>query len=350
MTGAILMLGHDATLLRPLWEAAASHLTGLLLRAGINAIYVSSPDFHWIDDPSVVLIADSEIFHFGQTLAGIIRKYRLENVMYFGGASAPLMTTEQVRSILQQLDDGVAVTNNLHSSDWIALRVNEAAMVVIEGCERDNSLAWELRETAGYTVRVMSERSFDLDTPADFALIALHPDCPPRLRQAIQQTTLLQQIPVQAVMEVLQREGSQVALIGRVSPAAWQAIGNVTRCWIRVYAEERGMVASQRVEHGEVTSLLGEFLDVVGPVKFWEHLSRICDAVIMDSRVLMARRGYLPDPVQRYASDLGQVDHIDDEWLAAFTRAAHEAAVPVLLGGHSVVSGGLMLLADIIGR
>ncbi|MCI0711221.1 MAG: hypothetical protein L0154_13770 [Chloroflexi bacterium] len=349
MTTAIVMLGDDLSALQPLRAVAANELIGILQKAEIEHIVVSSPSTAWLEHP-VQIVQDSPNFHFGQALHRLIRQTESQDVMYFGGASAPLMTVEQVRSILPQLDDGVAVTNNLHSSDWIALRVNQAALAVIEGCERDNSLAWELRESAGYMVRTMSERSFDLDTPADFALIGLHPDCPPRLRQAIQQTTLLQQIPVQRVVDVLKRDGSQVALIGRVAPVAWQAIGNVTRCWIRVYAEERGMVASQRVERGEVTSLLGELLDVVGPVKFWEHLSKICDAVIMDSRVLMARRGYLPDPAQRYASDLGQVERIDDEWLAAFTKAAHKAPIPVLLGGHSVVSGGLMLLADIIAR
>lgn len=347
MTTAIVMLGDDSSVLQTLRHAAANDLISLLVESEVSRIVVSSPSFDWLDH-DVETVQDLPGFHFGRTLARIIRDYQLEEVIYFGGASAPLLTSEMLRSILQKLDDKVAKTNNVHSSDWIALRVNEAALLVIKGCERDNSLAWELRETAGYTIHTVRDRSFDLDTPADFALIGLHPECPPRLKEAIRQTDVLQRIPVQAVMDVFKREGSQVALIGRVSPAAWQAIGDVTRCWIRVYAEERGMVASQRVERGEVQSLLGELLDLKGPTGFWKQLSEICDAVIMDSRVLMARRGYLPDPVQRYASDLGQIDIIEDNWLKAFTQAAHAVPIPVLLGGHSVVAGGVILLSEIM--
>jgi hypothetical protein len=347
MTTAIVMLGDDSSVLQPLRAAATNDLITVLRQAGIDRIVVSSPSLDWLDH-QVMTLRDLPDFHFGSTLAGIIKQNKLEDVLYFGGASAPLLTVEAVQAILQKLDDDAAVTNNVHSSDWIALRVNERGLKVIEGCGSDNSLAWELRETASYTVHMMQERNFDLDTPADFALIGLYPDCPPRLKQAIQHSALIQQIPVKEVIEVLTRDGSQVALIGRVSPRAWQAIGDATRCWIRVYAEERGMVASQRVARGEVRSMLGEFLEVVGPQKFWDYLSEMCDAVIMDSRVLMARRGYLPEPVQRYASDLGQVSEIEDDWLKAFTEAAHAAPIPVLLGGHSVVSGGLILLSEII--
>jgi hypothetical protein len=56
----------------------------------------------------------------------------------------------------------------------------------------------------------------------------------------------------------------------------------------------------------------------------------------------------MPSRADRFASDLYQVDAIEDPWLRAFTRAAKEAPIPILLGGHNVVSGGLYAIAEIV--
>ena len=72
--------------------------------------------------------------------------------------------------------------------------------------------------------------------------------------------------------------------------------------------------------------------------------------MIFDSRVLMAAEGIHPDAADRFASDLYWLNSIRDPWLRDFTQAAAEAPIPVILGGHSVVAGGLYALAEIIGR
>ena len=48
----------------------------------------------------------------------------------------------------------------------------------------------------------------------------------------------------------------------------------------------------------------------------------------------------------RFLSDLGHWREISDSFLAKFTRGAAEAPIPVLLGGHSLMSGGLMALNE----
>ncbi|HWQ27420.1 MAG TPA: hypothetical protein VNN12_00160, partial [Dehalococcoidia bacterium] len=48
----------------------------------------------------------------------------------------------------------------------------------------------------------------------------------------------------------------------------------------------------------------------------------------------------------RFASDLGRWQDIEDPYLRDLTRAAEEAPVPVVLGGHSLLAGGLMLLTQ----
>jgi len=69
------------------------------------------------------------------------------------------------------------------------------------------------------------------------------------------------------------------------------------------------------------------------------------DAVFLDSRVIFRHFGLDVSREERFQSDLLGGNRIDDPWLSAFTGAA--AAVDgVILGGHSLVAGGLMALSD----
>ncbi|RLC97602.1 MAG: hypothetical protein DRI77_06930, partial [Chloroflexi bacterium] len=47
-----------------------------------------------------------------------------------------------------------------------------------------------------------------------------------------------------------------------------------------------------------------------------------------------------------FNSDLYRWDKIKEPFLRRFTQAAAEARVPVVLGGHSIVAGGLMALVE----
>ena len=50
----------------------------------------------------------------------------------------------------------------------------------------------------------------------------------------------------------------------------------------------------------------------------------------------------------RYHSDLLQWEDVGEPFLRRMTWAAAEAPVPIVMGGHSIVSGGLMALAEIV--
>jgi len=91
--------------------------------------------------------------------------------------------------------------------------------------------------------------------------------------------------------------------------------------------------------------LLQRILRDKGPTAFFAQLTRITDAAVIDTRPLLAADGRLPMASDRFASDLFLVEEIEDPNWKAFTRAAADAPIPVLLGGHSLVSGGLYLLA-----
>jgi hypothetical protein len=348
-------------------RASAIDLITTLHSQGVERIVVAAPSTDWLpDDIQVIRDEDAtdQAFHFGQRLASLIERYDLEPVMYFGGGSAPLIDRVVSGMIVGLLDRAgdpssqaipshIVLTNNLHSSDWAAISRIDAALPVIRQARRDNSLAWLLQESGEYDVRVLSgvrpATSMDLDTPSDLALIAHHPDLLPRLRQTVLDDRL-SRIPVAALLKVASGEGNTLALIGRVSPLAWQALNKVTRCWTRVIAEERGMVASGRQERGEVRSVLVPWIRARGLPGFFADLGGMADAAIFDSRVLFAAEGIHPDASDRFASDLFWLDAIRNPWLRDFTQAAAEAPIPVILGGHSIVAGGLYALAEIIQR
>jgi hypothetical protein len=93
---------------------------------------------------------------------------------------------------------------------------------------------------------------------------------------------------------------------------------------------------------------VGKLVDMLGPEAFFEELAKLADAAIIDTRVLMAAGRHYPGSADRFASDLFLPGEIEDPWVRDFTAAAIQAPIPVLLGGHGVVAGGLYALADII--
>lgn len=343
--------------------AATRDLIAALKHAGAVPVIVAATEFDWLPaSVDVVRDVDTGPFHFGERLADLIETYDLSPVIYFGAGSAPLMDQELLDLLTGMLlaaefgsgggiPDHIALTNNRHSSDWIGLSQARDALSIIRAAPRDNSLAWMLQQDRRYDVRVLAgmrpASSLDLDTPAELSLVRHHTLCGPDLRTALKHP-LLQRIPFENVLDVLRTDGQRVALLGRVAPVGWQALNKVTRVWMRVFSEERGMAANERLARGEVQSLVGVLVDMLGPDAFFATLADMADAALIDSRVLMAANGHYPGAADRYASDLFLVDTIQDIWVKDFTQAAANATIPVVLGGHSVVAGGLHVLAEVL--
>lgn len=99
-------------------------------------------------------------------------------------------------------------------------------------------------------------------------------------------------------------------------------------------------------------SLLAALLGRSSPAELVAELSRLGDAVVLDSRVLMAARAgsaqasAWPPEEDRFASDFGDASRIGTDWLHELVEAAAAAPVPWLMGGHALVSDGLRLLVD----
>ena len=361
--GAVILIGRERAsiqerLVDRALRVAALDLVERLRDAGLDEVILAGPELDWVPgDSRAQLEPDVGPFHFGARLAHLMTRLGSSPLLYFGAGSAPLVRPETLAGVVAALRDAeragqrLAVTNNLHSCDWLGLtRAPEAAEVIAQA-NRDNGLAWSLQEDAGYRVEIAlapdSAAHLDLDTPADLAIVRAHPDCPPTLRAELDDL-LLDRVAVRPILDLLGADGSRLALIGRVAPVGWQALSRVTRCWIRAFSEERGMTASERVARGEVQSLIGVLLREIGPERFFAELAAMVDAAIVDTRVVMAARGPLPGAADRFASDLLRPDLLADPWLRDLTHAAQNAPIPLLLGGHGVVSGGLFALAEMV--
>lgn len=106
----------------------------------------------------------------------------------------------------------------------------------------------------------------------------------------------------------------------------------------------------QQAEAGPPTararSLLGFYLEAVGVPRFFATLAELADAAFLDSRVILAHLGLRPGRADRFLSDLGRHEEIGDPFLRELTEGAARAPIPVALGGHSLVAGGLMALIE----
>ncbi len=294
---------------------------------------------------------DSEHFHFGRHLAWVVEEFGLDNVIYFGGAALPLMRVEDLSWVARRLKElkNVVVVNNAQSADLTAF-TPASILRHIDPPEADNFMGYLLRE-AGLR-RVLIENSarinLDVDTPSDLLVLDRCRGVGPETRRALDAIDLPSN-SLDAAIEVFSRRGHpypEVALIGRVGPAMMSVINANLPIRLRAFSEERGMKALRREEREEAISLIGFMVEEMGPESFFDHLGRICDLAIIDTRVLFAHLRLSPSAPDRFYSDLGMEERIGDPFIRRFTKAANEAPIPVVLGGHSMVYGGLWALLD----
>lgn len=337
--------------------AAASDLISRLRilpsMASIHVLAAEESDRAALQGLGIKCIEPStDVFHFGQALAQIVEDQELQQCAYFGGASAPLAEVDHLEGALERIMHSAkpcAVVNNLHSTDWAVLNHAQTLLHLQERLPSDNPLGWVLAHEAGFQVEELpacAATRVDIDTPADLLMIHRHPALGPKLTDFLAKLPVENLRTVQALGDILQKPASTLVMLGRGSAQVWQLLEKKTSIWIRAFVEERGMVASGRKDRGEVRSIMAEILETWGPARFVQELSNSADAVLWDTRVWMAHRGVWPSAADRFASDLGWVESIQDSTLRELTKVVAHARIPVLMGGHNVVSGGVYALIE----
>jgi hypothetical protein len=106
------------------------------------------------------------------------------------------------------------------------------------------------------------------------------------------------------------------------------------------------MRASGREARGDVRSLLGLYADIAGVQGLIGALEETSDAAFVETRVLFAHRKITPGRRDRFASDALMAAQVEEKWVRELTEAAASAKIPVLLGGHSLISGGVWAMSE----
>lgn len=332
--------------------AAAKETARSALAAGFEAVVVATDDpVSFADSPPGVLVdADPPgvPFDYEQRLRGLVSRRGLARVAVMGSGSVPLLGVDEFRFVAEQLDarDARFVTNNFFSADLTAWIPGDA----IGRCgpfTRDNVLPRRLRDDAGLSPVVLPRTTatqFDLDTPADLAVLSLVHGLPQALAEAAQPARGAAARQA-ALMPLLYNREAELVVAGRVGSQAWQYLERETACRVRVISEERGLATAPA---GHVArSVLGFLVESGGIEQTFRWLAELGDAAVIDTRVIEAHLGLSPSREDRFQSDLLAWEEVQEPTLRRFTRAAREARIPVLLGGHSLVAGGLMALNDV---
>jgi hypothetical protein len=310
---------------------------------------------------------------FGERLRAVLRAGRPAGLVILGSGAMPLATTVDHLAFVATAGENrrVALANNRYSADVVAVAHAEV-LADVPDLPGDNALPRWLSEVAGYEVTDLRRRwrlSVDIDGPLELVLLGDGPS-PPGIDLD----------PVRARMAGVRAAAAdprgELLVTGRTSSATLAWLERATAARVRAIVEERGLRAASslaqasfdgaarpRVPGGDPArvraggsreprppvSLLGMLLDRDGPGSLGEVVSRLADAAVIDSRVLLAHRlgpdeAAWPSAEDRFASDLLLADRVADPWLRELTEAASAAPIPVLLGGHSLVGPGVRLL------
>jgi len=297
----------------------------------------------------VVVDPPDKVFHFGQWLQQFVDRFGIEKLFYMGGGSGPLLSQEEMIRMVEKVDreDEFLITNNFYSTDYAAFSPARA-LRAIEPPELDNDLGWLLVRQAGlnnYSPPRSAVTQLDVDTPIDLMTLQGHPALGSHLGLYLKELGL-DTFHIKQAMAFFVDRAAEVFIAGRVSSATWAYLERETACRVRLLSEERGMRASGRQVRGQVRSLLGFYLDTVGVKAFFARMADLGQAAFIDNRVILAHWRIWPSDADRFYADLCQPERIENRQLRALVEAAMAAPIPVVMGGHSLVSGGLYALLE----
>lgn len=326
-------------------RVVAEHHVRLFRAAGVGAVVVAEP---------------GQARSFGEELARIVSTHRIERLVVLGsGAVARLRGADVQRLLAVAGSPGrCAATNNRHSSDVCAIS-DATVLLDLPPLPSDNSLPRWLEGAADVVVEELPGRrrlAFDLDSPLDAALLRMTRDVPAAVRAGLPAVDVPRLDELRALCADPRRE---LLVFGRSSAETMSWLERNVRCRVRFLAEERGMRAASPLADaagGGVSrparpphATLGRLLDASTPGAFAGIVAGLADGAVVDTRVLLADRlgsdeAAWPTAEDRFASDLHRVAAIEDPWLRELTASAASSAMPIMLGGHTLVGPGIPIV------
>jgi hypothetical protein len=270
-------------------------------------------------------------------------------LIVLGSGAAPLATAADHRELVRVAGgpSGRAVANSRFSADVIAI-AGADRLAALPDVRSDNGIPRWLADEAGFRVADLRGRwrlQVDIDSPLDAFLVAPAATAALLTRAGVSSEAV--GAALAAVAAVSGDRTAELVVAGRSSAGGLAWLERRTASRTRALIEERGFRTRPDGQR-PVRSILGLLLDRDGPAAFGDRLMELGDAAVVDTRVLLAHRlgSYerrWPTAEDRFASDLLLAERIADPWLGALTASARDAAIPIVLGGHSLVGPGLRL-------
>jgi hypothetical protein len=310
---------------------------------------------------------DERAFQWGRWFADAMRRAigsagEVDTIGYAGAGALALADDDLLDDLLSPIAGEVVANNRFSADAFVVAGDLDAALRAIADADSDNAAVRRL-EDARFRSRDLRGRAwsrFDVDTPLDLALLrlatrlhgirAVDPSVSGFLEMATLPGGRRLEVPrLAALGEVVRDRGAELLVAGRVPASMLAYLETETACRVRAIVEERGMRSARDVRP---RSLLGDWTQRLGADDLVTELASLADAVVLDTRVLMATRAgsseasAWPPEEDRFASDFGDAARIGTPWLAELTEAAAAASVPVILGGHALLSDGLRILVD----
>lgn len=297
-------------------------------------------------------------FHLGTVLQNLIQKYQLDRLLVSGGTALPLITVEELDQYVSRLisQDNFVLTNNPQSGDIVLFHPGQI-VDNLPPVASDNQLSNHLRYAAGLPQELMEKSTatlFDIDTPADLILYYMLTGEPSWFMEEYGWLFSRMKEKLTELTKVAATDYRELILLGRVSGNIISYINEHLYVRLRIFSEERGMKALGRISENKVESLMGQLLEDLGPDALFSYLEQIGDAGLLDTRVMFYHQGRgLPGTgeqadLDRFYSDLFMYEYVKDPVLKEFTKRAYESPLPVVMGGHSLVSGGIYALTSLI--
>jgi hypothetical protein len=313
--------------------------------------------------------AGADGFHWGRWYTEAARRAlgsaggaEVDAIGYAGGSAMALMDDAGLDELLSPIPGEVVANNRFSADAFVVAGDLDGALDALEASETDNAAPRALAE-AGFAWRDLGATGwarFDADTTLDLALLRLATRLPGTrgLDGAVRGFLEMARLPggrglevphLELLGAVMRDRSAELVVAGRVPASTSQALETETACRVRSLIEERGM-RSARGGGDRPRSILAAFMARASPAELIAELASLGDAVVLDTRVLMAalagsaEASAWPPEEERFASDFEDWGRVATPWLRELTEAAAQAPVPFLLGGHALVSDGLRLI------
>ena len=306
-------------------------------------------------------------FHWGRWFTDAARRVldgagQADAIGYVGGGALALLGDDGLDALLSPIPGEVVANNRFSADAFVVAGDLDRGLVALEACETDNAAPRRLND-AGFAWRDLGTTPwsrFDVDTTLDLALLRLASrlEGTRSLDGSVRGYLEMARLPgggaltvphLERLGEVIRDRGAELVVAGRVPAGTAQVLETDTACRVRALVEERGM-RSARDPGSHPRSILAALMARSSPAALVEELERLGDAVVLDTRVLMAAvagssdASAWPPEEERFASDFGDHARVTTPWLRELTEAAAGASVPFLFGGHALVSDGLRII------